>query len=49
MSILNGQGLSFEKRLDKNVMVILKAAPELAPILAVGDRKIDDDDPSMTA
>ena len=49
MSILNGQGLSFEQRVDKNVMVILKAAPELAPILAVGDRKIDDDDPSMTA
>ena len=49
MSILNGQGLSFEQRIDKNVRQILKAAPELSAILAVGDRKIDDDDPSMTA
>jgi len=48
MSVLNGQG-SFEQRLDKNVMVILKAAPELSAVLAVGDRNIDDDDPSMTA
>ena len=48
MSILKAN-LPFEQRLDKNVMVILKAAPELSAILAVGDRNIDDDDPSMTA
>ena len=48
MTVLSGQG-SFEQRLDKNVMRIMKDASELSAVLAVGDRNIDDDDPSMTA
>ena len=49
MFVLESTNLTLEQRLAKNVMRLMKDAPELSGIVIIGDRTIDNADPMMTA